>query len=331
MSRESSRHGLLRELLGPIGPLLDDPGVSEVMINGPTRVYVERAGRIEPTEHRFASPEALRALLTAVAQLAGKPFDAHAPILEGHLPDGSRVQAVAPPAAPHGPIVSIRRFTRARLGLESLAVQGSLHPDALRILQDAVAQRCNLLVTGGTGSGKTSLLNALSARIPASERVVLIEDVPELQLGAHHVVSLETRPADARGQGAITTRELFRACLRLRPDRIVIGEIRGAEAFELIQAMTSGHRGCLSTLHASHPADALARLETMALMSEVSLPLGALRQQVGSAVDLIVQADRLPSGLRVVSHVTEVLSGDASGYVSRSLYARAGRDGSAPP
>lgn len=322
MSPTAPLQALLTELLGPVQGLLRDPTVSELMINGADVVYVERAGRIEPTDVAFEGEHGLYALLTAVAQLCGKPFGPEHPILEGHLPDGSRIQAVARPVAPDGPVVCIRRFARACFSLEALARQGSIHPVAMTVLRERVAERCNLIVAGGTGSGKTSLLNALSALVPSTERVALIEDVPELQLEAHHVVALETRPADARGRGAVTTRDLFRACLRLRPDRIVIGEIRGAEALELIQAMTSGHRGCLSTLHASHPNDALARLETMALMSELALPLAALRQQIGSAVDVLVQTDRLPDGRRVVSHVVDVLSGDAGGYVTRTLYER---------
>jgi pilus assembly protein CpaF len=313
----------LRELLAPIGAYLDDPLVSEILVNGADEVYVERRGRLERTDARFPSVVALLAALRGVAQFVGHPLDAEHPILEGHLPDGSRLQALIAPAAPDGPVVAIRRSREEHLTIERLVELGTLSEAAARALQDRIAARHNVLVSGGTGSGKTSLLGCLSSFIDAAERVVVIEDTPELQLRHPHRVRLEARPADARGRGALTVRELFRATLRLRPDRIVIGELRGGEALELIQAMTSGHGGCLSTIHASHPLDALRRVETLALMSGVTLPLRALREQIASAIQIVVQTTRRGDGARLVTHISEVrpLARDGS-YVVADLFRR---------
>lgn len=312
------------QLLAPIRPFLDDPSVSEVMINGPSRIYVERRGKLERTDARFDDGEALNAALRNIAQYVGKHIDEQRPILEGRLPDGSRVEAVLPPAAPGGPHVSIRRFFKETLTVERLVEFGALTPLAAEMLRLLVAAKLNVLVAGGTGSGKTSLLNALSSFIPDDERVVVIEDSQELQLQQEHVVQLEARPPDPRGRGAVSVRDLFRASLRMRPDRIVVGEIRGGEALDLIQAMTSGHGGCLSTLHATYPRDTLSRLETMALMSDTELPLHALRLQLASAVDLVVQTARFGDGSRKVSHVSEVVSFSTAedGYVLRDVFAR---------
>jgi pilus assembly protein CpaF len=306
----------------PIRSLFDDPAVADIMINGPDRIYVERRGTLELTGARFASREALEAALRNAAQYAGKTLDPERPILEGRLPDGSRIEAVLPPAAPDGPYVSIRRFFKETLTVERLIRFGAMTPDAAAALEAIVASKLNVVVAGGTGSGKTSMLNALSSFIPEGERVVTIEDARELQLQREHVVSLESRPADAKGRGAVSIRDLFRATLRLRPDRIVVGEIRGGEALDLIQAMTSGHGGCMSTLHATYPADTLSRLETMAMMSDVEMPLAALRVQLASAVDFIVQTARLQDGSRKITHVTEVCGFDAAAaeYVTRDLF-----------
>lgn len=300
-------------LLEPIAPLLADPAVSEIMINGPYRIWVERQGRIASTRHRFHAVDDLLAALRAIAQSVGRPFGSDHPILEGCLPDGSRIEAVLSPIAAGGPAVCIRRFTRARLDLGELDASGASWPEATARLCEAVDRKRNVLVSGGTGSGKTSLLNALSTRIAPEERIVVIEDTRELQLAQPHVVQLEARPADARGRNAVSVRTLLRATLRLRPDRIVIGEIRGAEALDLVQAMTSGHGGSLGTVHASHPRDALARVETLALMSDVALPLAALRAQVASAVDVVVQVARARDGRRHVTHVANVDGLDARG------------------
>ena len=313
------------EFFAPIAPLMHDRAVSEVMINGPHAIYVERGGKLERTEARFTSEAALLSALRVLAQYVDRPFDDDHPIFEGRLPDGSRVEAVAAPIAMGGAHVAIRRFARDRLSVEMLIASGSLDEVSAAWLRALVESKHNILVAGGTGTGKTSLLNVLTGFIPADERVVVLEDARELQPRGAHVIQLEARPNDERGRGAVTIRDLLKAALRMRPDRIVVGEIRDGAALDLIQAMTSGHGGCLSTLHASHPRDVLARLETMALMADVGLPLRALRAQIASAVDIVVQVDRLRSGARVVSHIAEVRGLDESEQVELvDVFVRAG-------
>ena len=302
----------LKTFFAPVAPFFEDPAVTDILINGPFSIMVERRGVLEKTSARFESTDALLAALRNAAQFMGRTLDADNPILEGRLPDGSRLEAVLPPVAPDGPIVSIRRFYKETLTIDRLLKFGSLSVDAAQALAAMVVGKLNIVVAGGTGSGKTSLLNAMSAFVPEVERIVVIEDARELQVQRPHVVNLEARPADAKGRGAITIRDLFRATLRLRPDRIFVGELRGGEAMEFVQAATSGHGGCMATLHASHPLDALRRLETMGLMSDVAMPLEALRQQVGSAVEVVVQTNRLPDGSRRVTHITEVLGWDSA-------------------
>jgi pilus assembly protein CpaF len=313
----------LLSLLAPVRAYLDDPRVTEIMINGPERIYVERAGKLERVEARFASEEALMSAVRNIAQYVGRPVGPFHSILEGHLPDGSRVEAVLPPAASCGPSIAIRRFSKEKLTMTKLLEFGSLSQGAFDLLRALVMAKMNIIVAGGTGSGKTSMLNALSSFIPSGDRIVVIEDARELQLQQEHVVQLEARPADSRGRGQVTIRDLFRATLRMRPDRIVVGEIRAGEALELIQAMTSGHGGCLSTVHATYPLDTLCRLETMALMSSVELPLFALRAQISSAVNIVVQTARLRDGARAVTHITEVLGAHPErGYQLADLYVR---------
>lgn len=312
----------LRGFLTPVLPFLEDDSVTEVLINGPSRVYVERRGQLSLTEASFRSSDELLSALRVIAQYVGRPFDDLHPILEARLPDGSRVEAVLPPISPDGPSVAIRRFSKDRLTLGKLLELGALTVDAAETLRALIVCKQNVIVAGGTGSGKTSLLNALSAFIPTGERIVVLEDARELQLQQEHVVQLETRPPDARGKGAVTIRDLFKATLRMRPDRIVLGEIRGGEALDLIQAMTSGHGGCLATVHASYPIDTMNRLETLALMGGVELPLVALRAQLASAVDVIVQTTRLRDGRRGVTHITEVVGVDpVHGYRLKDLFA----------
>ncbi len=313
----------LLTFLKPIASYLDDPRISEILINGPSTIFVERQGKLIRTDARFSSHEKLVSALTNLAQYAGRPLDPEHPILEGRLPDGSRIEAVLPPIAPLGPMVAIRRFSKDTLTIDKLIQLGSITSDAADFLSALIARKRNIIVSGGTGSGKTSLLNVLSSRIPQDDRVVVIEDARELRLQREHVVQLEARPADSRGRGRITIRDLFKATLRMRPDRIVIGEIRGAEALDLVQAMTSGHSGCLSTLHATYPIDTLNRLETMALMSDVQLPLAALRLQIASAIDIVVQVSRFQDGSRGITHITEVLGCDtAGGYQLEDLFVR---------
>jgi pilus assembly protein CpaF len=308
--------------LEPVGEFLRDGTVTEILINGHAEIFVERRGQLTRTEAAFPSEESLRAALRNIAQYAGRHFDEQHPILEGRLPDGSRIEAILPPAAPEGPSVAIRRFSRNTLTIERLVELGALPADAAALLRALVVSKQNIIVAGGTGSGKTSLLNALGSFIPDAERTIVIEDARELELMHDHVVFLEARPPDPRGKGAVAVRDLFRASLRMRPDRIVVGEIRGGEALDLIQAMTSGHGGCLSTVHATYPRDTLNRLETMALMSDVALPLSALRAQLASAVDVLVQTSRMRDGSRKITHISEVRGIGADGsYLIADLYA----------
>ncbi|HET9957773.1 MAG TPA: ATPase, T2SS/T4P/T4SS family [Polyangiaceae bacterium] len=312
------------EFFGPVRSYLQDPSVTEVMINGPDQVHIERKGRLELTDARFSSTESILCALRNVAQFAGKRFDEFNPILEARLPDGSRIEAVVPPAAPGGPYVAIRRFSKESLNLEHLIQIGSLNEAAAETLSVLVQAKLNVIIAGGTGSGKTSLLNVMTRFAPESERIIVIEDSKEVQVQRPHVVYLEARPPDERGRGAVSIRDLFRATLRMRPDRIVIGEIRGAEALDIVQAMVSGHGGCLGTLHATYPRDTLTRLETMAMMSDVSLPLTALRLQIASGVNLVVQVTRAQDGTRKVSHITEVLGFDVTTnrYELRDIFVR---------
>lgn len=323
MVPESVYQQALTKFLAPIAALLGDPAVSEIMINGHARIYVERRGRIEAVPTRFPSEAALMSALRLLAQYMGRPFDPENPILEGRMPDGSRVEAVMGDLAKGGIHVAIRRFSKDRLELSHLVQGKSLSLEAADALRTLVVHKRNILIAGGTGSGKTSLLNVLTSFVPEGERVVVLEDARELQPRGEHTVQLEARPADERGKGAVSIRALFKATLRLRPDRIVLGEIRDGAALDLLQAMTSGHGGCLATLHASHPRDALTRLETMALMADVELPLVALRAQVASAVDVVIQVDRLRSGERVVTHISGVQELDLQGrYVLQDLFVR---------
>ena len=314
----------LLQFLAPIRPFLDDPAVSDIMINGPFQIYVEKKGQLHLTNARFETREALVAALRNAAQFVGKHIDELKPILEGRLPDGSRIEAVLPPAAPDGPCVSIRRFFKETLTVQRLVNFGALTPDVASALQALVVSKLNILIAGGTGSGKTSMLNALSSFIPEGERVVVIEDSRELQLQRQHICMLEARPPDPKGRGEVTIRDLFRATLRLRPDRIVVGEIRGGEALDLIQAMTSGHGGCMSTLHATYPRDTTSRLETMAMMSDIEMPLTALRIQLASAVNIICQVSRLQDGSRKITHITEVLGFDPNKgeYLLQDIFER---------
>ena len=302
----------LRQFFAPIVPFLDDASVSEIMINGPREIVIERKGKLLATEARFVDEDELLAAIRHLGQFVGRSVSRERPILEARFPDGSRVEAVLPPASPDGPHVAIRRFSKETLTVEAAA-----------LLDGLVACKQNIIVAGGTGSGKTSMLNALSSYIVDGERVVVIEDARELQLQSDHVVQFEAQAADAKGRGVVSIRDLFKATLRLRPDRIVVGEIRGGEALELIQAMTSGHGGCMSTVHATYPKDTLSRLETMALMSDVELPMRALRSQVASAIDIIVQTARLSDGSRGVTHISEVIGLSEMGtYEIADLYRR---------
>lgn len=312
----------------PVRAYLEEDGISEVMINGPSEIFIERKGCLQRTTARFSSAEELMSGLRNLAQYVGRPFDAERPILEARLPDGSRVEAVMFPAATDGPYVSIRRFYREKLTAERMVQLGSLSEEALVMLKALVACKQNMMVAGGTSSGKTSLLNVLSSFADPEERVVVIEDAQELQLQLPHLVRMEAQPGDQKGRGKITIRDLFKATLRMRPDRIVVGEIRGAEALDLIQAMTSGHGGSLSTVHASHASDTTSRLETLALMSDVDIPLHALRPQIASAIEVIVHAARLKNGARCITAISEIVGYDPEkGYHIEDLFVREYRSG----
>jgi pilus assembly protein CpaF len=299
------------DFFAPVRPYLDDPTVTEVMINGPGKIFIERAGKVAKVAETFPNIKALYAALRSTAQYVGKYVDDDRCLLEARLPDGSRVAAVLPPAGNGGPYVAIRRFSKDKLDVARLLKFDSLTPEAAELISTLVACKQNVVIAGGTASGKTSMLNAVSSFIPDDERVVVIEDTKELQLQREHVVSLEARPPDAEGKNAISIRQLFHITLRMRPDRIVVGELRGGEALDLIQAMTSGHGGCLTTLHATYPRDVLTRLETMAMMSDVNLPLLALRTQIASAVEVVIQVSRLRDGSRKVTHISEIVGFDA--------------------
>jgi pilus assembly protein CpaF len=291
---------------GPLERLLDDDSVTEIMVNGPFDIWVERKGRLQETTAHFSDESHLRRIINKMVAQVGRRIDESSPMVDARLPDGSRVNAVIPPLSLSGPLVSIRKFSKQRLNPSDLVKLGTLSEETVEFVQRCVLAELNVLVAGGTGSGKTTLLNALSTAIPGDERIVTIEDAAELRLNQRHVLRLEARPKNIEGQGEIGIRELVRNSLRMRPDRIIVGEVRGAEALDMLQAMNTGHEGSLSTIHANSPRDALARVETMVLMAGYDLPVKAIRQQVASALDLIIQLERLQDGSRRVVSITEV-------------------------
>ncbi|MGQ9712503.1 MAG: CpaF family protein [Desulfotomaculales bacterium] len=299
---------VLDEILGfgPITPLLNDPEVTEVMVNGPDQVYVERYGRLEKTDVVFRDAAHAMRIIEKMVAPVGRRVDESMPMVDARLPDGSRVNVIIPPLSLKGPTITIRKFYRERLGINDLIKLGTLTPEIAQFLEACVRGRLNVIVSGGTGSGKTTTLNVLSSFIPSDERIVTIEDAAELQLQQEHVVTLKSRPPNIEGKGQITIRDLVRNALRMRPDRIIVGEVRGGEALDMLQAMNTGHEGSLSTVHANSPRDALARIETMVLMAGMELPVRAIREQIAAAIDLIVHQSRLKDGSRRVTHVTEV-------------------------
>jgi pilus assembly protein CpaF len=307
--------------LGPLEPLLADASVDEVMVNGPQEVYVERAGRLEQAAVRFGSEAELMHAVERILAPLGRRVDEASPLCDARLPDGSRVHVVIPPLAVDGPCLTIRRFRRRGFSLRDLVRGGTLSSGLADFLALCVAARASILVSGGTGSGKTTTLNALSGAIAGEERIVTIEDAAELRLRQRHVVRLEARPANLEGRGEVTIRQLVRNALRMRPDRIVVGEVRGAEALDMLQALNTGHDGSLTTVHANSPEDALRRVETLALMAGVGLPHTAVREQVAGAIQLVVHQARLPDGARVVESAAEVVR-VAGGPAARELYRR---------
>jgi pilus assembly protein CpaF len=321
--REQVRELILRDTvgLGPLEELLADPEVEEVMVNGPAQVYVERGGRIERTDVSFESGRALRDAIERILAPLGRRVDELSPMADARLADGSRVNVIIPPLAVDGPALSIRRFTAARPDPDELVASGTLTAELRKLLAAAVRRRRSLLISGGTGSGKTTLLNALSSYIDAQERVVTIEDAAELRLRQPHIVRLESRPASVEGRGEVTIRDLLRNALRMRPDRIVIGEVRGPEALDLLTALNTGHDGALSTVHANSPEDALRRIETLALMAGIGLPHKAIQEQVRRGIELVVHVARDADGGRQVVAVGEVAA-TAGGVGVREIWAR---------
>lgn len=291
---------------GPITPLLQDPEITEVMVNGPHQVYVERGGKIEATAVRFRDADHVLHTIERIVAPIGRRIDEGSPMVDARLPDGSRVNAIIPPLSLVGPCVTIRKFSKDPFSIDDLIAFGTLSRQMADFLEACVKSRLNIIVSGGTGSGKTTLLNVLSSFIPPDERIVTIEDSAELQLRQEHVITLETRPPNIEGRGAVSMRDLVRNSLRMRPDRIVVGEVRSGEALDMLQAMNTGHDGSLTTAHANSPRDLLSRLETMVLMAGMDIPMKAIREQIASAVDLVVQTARLRDGSRRITHVTEV-------------------------
>jgi pilus assembly protein CpaF len=314
---------------GPIQPLLDDPDISEVMINGAKHVYVEKNGKVSKTDITFLNDDHVRQLIFRIVSPLGRVIDADHPAVDARLPDGSRVNAVIPPVAIDGPSITIRKFSRERLNVSQMIKYGSLTQGMAEFLNACVAARLNILISGGTGSGKTTTLNALSSFIPEDERIVTIEDAAELQLNQEHVVRLETKSPNPDGSGGMSIRDLVRNSLRMRPERIVVGEVRGGEALDMLQAMNTGHDGSLTTLHANSPRDAISRLETMTLMSGLDLPIRVVREQIASAIDLIVQQSRLRDGSRKVTQITEVagMEGDTVVLTDVFKFVQTGIDG----
>lgn len=303
---------------GPLEPLLADPTIDEIMVNGCQSVWIERAGELAPLDLRFESVTELENLIERMIAPLGRRVDESSPICDARLPDGSRVNVVIPPLALNGPLLTIRRFRHSLLDADQLVANGTLSSRAIALLSVCVSERISLLVSGGTGSGKTTTLNALSQFIPAGERIVTIEDAAELRLRQGHVARLESRPPNVEGRGEVTIRSLVKAALRMRPDRIVVGEVRGGEALDMLSALNTGHDGGLTTVHANSPAGALARVETLAMMAGVEVPYAAVRRMVGSAVDLVVHQSRVRGGGRRVTAISEVVPvGD--GYELRQL------------
>src|SRR5580700_10102478 len=292
--------------LGPLEPLLQDPTISDILVNTHKQVYIERRGLLELTTVRFRDDQHLLRIIDKIVSQVGRRVDESTPMVDARLSDGSRVNAIVPPLAVDGPLLSIRRFGTDKLMPQDLVDKKALTKGMMELLEGAVKARLNIVIAGGTGAGKTTLLNAMSAFIAPKERIVTIEDAAELQLKQPHVVRLETRPANLEGQGAVRQRQLLMNCLRMRPDRIVVGEVRGEEALDMLQAMNTGHDGSLTTVHANGPRDAIARLETMAMMANLNLPEKAVRRQIASAVSLVIQIARFNDGTRRVTHLTEI-------------------------
>ncbi|HSM25812.1 MAG TPA: CpaF family protein [Anaerolineaceae bacterium] len=305
---------------GPLQSLLEDDTVSEVMVNGPKSVYVEQKGKLVKSGVVFENDDAVIKIIEKIILPLGRRIDADTPTVDARLPDGSRVNAVISPVAIDGPTITIRKFAKGRLSIEQLIEYGSITANMAKFLEACVISRLNIMISGGTGSGKTTLLNVMSSFIPSTERIVTIEDAAELQLQQDHVVRMETKPPDIEGKYPVSIRDLVRNSLRMRPDRIVVGEVRGGEALDMLQAMNTGHDGSLTTLHANAPRDALSRLETLCLMAGMDMPLSVIREQIASAIDLIVQQSRLSDGSRKITSITEVAGMEGHTIVMTDIF-----------
>jgi pilus assembly protein CpaF len=311
----------IANFLSPVRELLDDPTVTEILINGYKSIFIERKGKLIKTDAKFEDEGSLQAAARNIAQFVGRPLDDENPTLDARLPDGSRVHVVLPPAARNGTTVAIRKFFKVTLTLKDLINYGSVSIDGARFIDVCVFLAKNIIVSGGTGSGKTTLLSCVASRVPKSQRVMVIEDSSELQINNPHVVSFETQSANEYGKGALTIRDLLKSALRLRPDRIIVGEVRGAEALDLISAMNTGHGGSMGTVHANTPMETLVRLETLAMMTETEVPAAAIRAQVGSAINIVIATARLYDGTRKIMEISEVLGVDDHGrYVTKDIF-----------
>ena len=322
----AERHRLFEQIvadiigLGPIEPFLSDASITEIMANGPHAVYIERKGRIEKTTVRFEDNDHLERIIDRIVAPLGRRVDESSPYVDARLTDGSRVNAIIPPLALNGAILTIRKFAKIPITAENLIEFGTLTQEALDFIRACILGRLNLLISGGTGSGKTTTLNVLSAFIPNDERIITIENAAELQLRQEHVVTLESRPSNIEGKGEVTIRDLVINSLRMRPDRIIVGEVRGPEAMDMLQAMNTGHDGSLTTLHANSPRDALARLETMVLMAGMDLPHRAIREQIASALDLIVHEERMRDGVRRITSISEIIGLESDTIVMQDIF-----------
>ncbi len=320
--RDQLFHEILDDLLGfgPLQPLIEDESITEIMVNGPKKVFVERKGKLTKTAVTFENDAAVLRVIDKIIMPLGRRVDNDTPTVDARLPDGSRVNAVIAPCAIDGPIITIRKFKKDKLTVDQLIQYGSLTKSMAEFIRACVISRLNIVISGGTGSGKTTLLNVLSGYIPEDERIITVEDAAELKLQQDHVVRLETKPANLEGKHSVTIRDLVRNSLRMRPDRIVVGECRGGETLDMLQAMNTGHDGSLTTLHANAPRDALSRMETMCLMSGMDLPLKVIREQIASAIDLIVQQSRLKDGSRKVTAITEVAGMEGDTVVLTDIF-----------